>query len=119
MVVTAAKILFVIKLAMPYLFSVPSIQITSHSLLILMVNILVFFFSNIDSCYLGIINEDFNFEYGVGTVAKKGCGATLHNVFWYFGGAKPFGYQRQVKLQKHLFHIHMFYFRLVKLLDAS
>ena len=40
MVVTAAKILFVNQLAMPYLFSALLIRKTSHSLLILMVNIL-------------------------------------------------------------------------------
>merc|ERR1711990_433021 len=34
----------------------------------------------------GNINEDLNFEYGSGTSAVYGCGATLHNIFWYFGG---------------------------------
>ena len=47
------------------------------------------------------MNEDLNFEYGDGTSAYYGCGATLHNVFWYFGGSKSQGYQRQVKLQEH------------------
>ena len=63
------------------------------------------------------MNEYLNIEYGDGTDARYGCGATLHNVFWYFGGY--YGYQRQVKLQKHLFDIYLNYFRQVKLLDAS
>ena len=65
------------------------------------------------------MNEDLNFEYGDGSRAYGGCGATLHNVFWYFGGRKSDGYQRQVKLQKCLLDIYLLYFRLVKLLDAS
>ena len=56
------------------------------------------------------MHEDLNFEYGDVTTSKYGCGASLHNVFWYFGGAKwevP-GYHRQVKLQKHLLDIYLF-----------
>ena len=45
-------------------------------------------------------------EYGDEVELAGGCGATLHNVFWYFGGSKNRGYQRQVKLQKHLFDIN-------------
>ena len=59
-----------------------------------------------------------DFEYGDGTGAKFGCGATLHNVFWYFGG-KGSSYNRQVKFQKHLSDIYLLYFRQVKLLDAN
>ena len=63
----------------------------------LKVSILVFF-SNIDSCLLGNINEELNFQYGDGRSASYGCGATLHNIFWYFGGSGS--NKRQVKLQK-------------------
>ena len=37
---------------------------------------------------LGNINQDLDFEYGDGVYAVLGCGATLQNVFWYFGGDK-------------------------------
>ena len=43
-------------------------------------------FSNINFHCSGNINEDLDFEYGDDTVAHFGCGATLQNVFWYFGG---------------------------------
>lgn len=59
------------------------------------------FFSNIDFRCKGNMNEYLNFEYGDGTRAYYGCGATLHNVFWYFGGSRLSGNPRQVKLQKH------------------
>ena len=52
------------------------------------------------------MNEDLNFEYGDGTDVYFGCGATLHNVFWYFGGLDYDGFQRQVKMQKHLLDIY-------------
>ena len=71
------------------------------------------FFSNIDSSCLGNMNEDLNFEYDDDTAARYGCGATLHNVFWYFGGYEP--QSRQVKLQKYLFNINLFHFRSAKL----
>ena len=73
-------------------------------------------FSNINFLCSGNIYEDLDFDYGDGTGAKFGCGATLHNVFWYFGGEPN---KRQVKLQKLLLDIHLFYFRQVKLSDAS
>ena len=47
----------------------------------------------------GNINEDLNFEYGDETQVLFGCGATLHNVFWYFGGWES--HRRQVKFQKY------------------
>ena len=94
-----------------YLFLVLIDRLTSHSLLILMVSILGFF-SNIDSSCLGNMTEDFNFEYGDDTMAHWGCGATLHNVFWYFGGDGS--ERRQVKLQKYLFNINLFHFRSAK-----
>ena len=56
--------------------------------------------------------RNMNFEYGDGTRASYGCGAILHNVFWYFGG---YPNKRQVKLQKHLFDIYLLFFRQVKL----
>jgi len=55
-----------------------------------------------------------DFEYGDNTRIYWGCGATLHNVFWYFGGGGPGGgeaYVRQVKLQQQLLNIYSFYFR--------
>ena len=42
-------------------------------------------------------NEDLTFEYGPGTEARNGCGATIKNEFWYFGGSSR--YNRQVKWQ--------------------
>ena len=74
-------------------------------------------FSNIDLSCLGSINEDLDFEYDDDTDAHFGCGATLHNVFWYFGGRNS--QIRQVKLQEHLSDIYLFHFRPVKLLDAN
>ena len=41
------------------------------------------------------MNDDLDFEYGEGTVARNGCGATLFGQFWYFGGW-PSSYYRQV-----------------------
>ena len=34
----------------------------------------------------GNINEDLAFEYDDDTGTRYGCGATLQNEFWYFGG---------------------------------
>ena len=34
----------------------------------------------------GNINDNLDFEYGDGADAKYGCGATIMNEFWYFGG---------------------------------
>ena len=31
-------------------------------------------------------SKEINFEFGEGTVAHNGCGATLFGQFWYFGG---------------------------------
>ena len=59
------------------------------------------------------MNEDLIFEYGDGTTAEYGCGATLHNIFWYFGGRNS--HRRKVKLQKRLLNINLFYFRSAKL----
>ena len=38
--------------------------------------------------FLGNINENLSFEYGNGTTAVDGCGATLNGEFWYFGGSR-------------------------------
>ena len=35
----------------------------------------------------GTFNDDLNFEYGDGTTVNSGCGATLMDEFWYFGGS--------------------------------
>ena len=37
--------------------------------------------------YSGTVNDDIDFEYGEGTKAAYGCGATLFGQFWYFGGS--------------------------------
>ena len=63
------------------------------------------------------MNEYLNIEYGDGTDARYGCGATLHNVFWYFGGY--YGYQRQVKFQKHLFDIYLLIFQASKIVGCK
>ena len=34
----------------------------------------------------GNYNDDLNFEFGEGTTIFYGCGATLMDQFWYFGG---------------------------------
>ena len=47
------------------------------------------FFWNINIRYSGNINKILDFEYGDGIEVIDGCGATLHNVFWYFGGYRP------------------------------
>jgi len=65
-----------------------------------------------------------DFEYGAGTAVTDGCGAYLHNEFWYFGGNAGGNTAatrdlRQVKFHKHVLNVHLFYFRQVKLLDAS
>ena len=41
----------------------------------------------------GNINDDLTFRYGWGTVATGGCGTTLKNEFWYFGGGNPYSQQ--------------------------
>jgi hypothetical protein len=40
---------------------------------------------NID--FDGNTQQPLDFEYGDGTAIEKGCGATLKNIFWYFGGS--------------------------------
>ena len=57
------------------------------------------FFWNINIRYSGNINKILDFEYGDGTEVYGGCGATLHNVFWYFGG---YPNERQVTLLKYI-----------------
>ena len=44
----------------------------------------------------GNYNDDINFEYGDGVTVAYGCGATLMDQFWYFGGGNP--NKRQVNL---------------------
>ena len=46
--------------------------------------------------FLGNVNDDLDFDYGDGTFATTGCGATLNDVFYYFGGTA----RRQVKSLK-------------------
>ena len=69
-------------------------------------------FSNIDFSYLGNMNEDLNFEYGDGADTAElyaGCGGTLHNIFWYFGGHEDYGHQRRVKLENYLLDIYVLF----------
>ena len=44
------------------------------------------------------MNDDIDFEYGDGTDARLGCGATLFGQFWYFGGDAYSAAYRQVRL---------------------
>ena len=46
--------------------------------------------------YSGNYNDDLSFEYGAGTTAAYGCGATLMGQFWYFGGTQDDANKRQV-----------------------
>ena len=46
----------------------------------------------------GNINDDLTFRYGWGTVATGGCGTTLKNEFWYFGGGKFFFKRPRTKM---------------------
>ena len=43
--------------------------------------------------HLGTVNDEIDFQYGEGTYARDGCGATLFGQFWYFGGS--LSYKRQ------------------------
>ena len=59
----------------------------------------------------GNVNADLNFEYGDDTAMATvytGCGATLHNEFWYFGSGSSL-YKRQVKLQKCPLNIYLIF----------
>ena len=38
--------------------------------------------------FKGNVDENLNFEYGEGTNAFYGCGATLFGEMWYFGGGR-------------------------------
>ena len=49
----------------------------------------------------GNYNDDLNFEFGEGTTVYYGCGATLMDQFWYFGGVGSAN-NRQVKVFKQL-----------------
>ena len=35
---------------------------------------------------LGVVNDDLDFEYDENVSLRRGCGTTLHDQFWYFGG---------------------------------
>ena len=67
-----------------------------------MVNII--YFSKTFILFSGNINEDLAFEYGDRATANYGCGATLNNEFWYFGGTGS--NIRQVILPKYLWDIN-------------
>ena len=43
------------------------------------------------------MDDDLNFEFDEDIVLKNGCGATLRDQFWYFGG-DPF--EKQVKINE-------------------
>ena len=54
------------------------------------------YFKNLDRLDIsGNVDDDLSFEYGEGTDADRGCGATLMGEMWYFGG---FRNTRQVSL---------------------
>ena len=61
---------------------------------------------------LGNINEDLAFEYDDGTETQNGCGATLQNEFWYFGGAN---HNRQVSISNSKIILGSFLLRSAKL----
>ena len=67
----------------------------------------------------GNVNEILDFEYDDDTKAHGGCGATLHNVFWYFGGIMGSGHSRRVRFQKIPLSIYLVYYRQIKLLAAN
>jgi len=46
----------------------------------------------------GNVNDDLKFEYGEGTTASYGCGATLNGEFWYFGGGFVTNYRQASKI---------------------
>ena len=64
---------------------------------------------------LGNVNEDLAFEYGDGTETHYGCGATLQNEFWYFGG---YNQKRQVSLIK-VTKLHNTFFKLSKIVGCK
>ena len=43
----------------------------------------------------GAVNDDIDFSYKSGI--QEGCGVTLRDQFWYFGGG--YAYKRQVSLE--------------------
>ena len=45
----------------------------------------------------GAVNDDINFSYGSELEFTGGCGVTLRDQFWYFGGESQ--YKRQVSSQ--------------------
>ena len=89
-------------------------SITNRLLLILRVNI-PNFLKNIDFVFLGNTKRDLNLDFGDDTYVVNGCGATLQNIFWYFGGWQS---KRQVRLQVYLFDI-IFHLRRAELMVAS
>ena len=42
------------------------------------------------------MNENLDFEYGVGATASAGCGATLNGEFWYFGSGQQVSLPSQI-----------------------
>ena len=57
--------------------------------------------------FLGNINENLSFEFGDGTTAYGGCGATLNGEFWYFGGLDSY---KNVSLSLSDFRIYNLFF---------
>ena len=51
--------------------------------------------------FSGNVNEDLTFEYGDGTHAFQGCGVTLKDQFWYFGGGTSTA-SNYVRIVEHL-----------------
>ena len=45
----------------------------------------------------GSVNDDINFSYGSELPLRYGCGVTLRDQFWYFGGS--YSVRRQVSFE--------------------
>ena len=58
------------------------------------IRIRLILFSRFANKFLGIVNNDLEFNYTGDFSLKKGCGVTLRDKFWYFGGSNK--YKQQV-----------------------
>ena len=64
----------------------------------------------------GAVNDDIDFSYGSELLFDRGCGVTLRDQFWYFGGYK---YKRQVSFKVIISNANKLFLRLVKLSDVK
>ena len=65
------------------------------------------------------MNDDIEFEYGDGTLAYGGCGATLFGQFWYFGGSASSYYRQVWHYQPFSNHLELPMIENVNLFKAS